>query len=210
MALTLEVRGSDELATLLAGLPRHVYDKAKKAFTEAATKAHKETMDRVSGGQPLNRRTGALARSLNYEVNGNGESINSLNASVYSGVAVGEKPVIYAPVHEIGATIKAKDKYLWVKGGPYLNIPTPANLTAAGVTRMSARDVFANGGYVAGRAVFLRTVKLDVDAVPIIKDTAMFSLVKQVTIPARLGMRDTVTKHADTLLENLGDMLTGL
>jgi len=183
----VQVVGAEEVKAYLAKLPFWWFEEAKKAFRETASEAHKKVSARVrdGSGDTLHARTGQLRRSLNFEVHG--DSIKTLGASVFSDASFAK----YATVHEFGATIKAKDKYLRVPGGPYLNIPLAANKTPAGVMRFSARDIFNAGGYIAGRAV------MNAEGVP------MFALVKQVTIPARLQMVKTVTGEIPSLLTRL-------
>lgn len=183
----VQVVGAEEVQAYLKSLPFWVFEKAKVAYRETAQDAHKKVKQRIRNGadDTLHSRTGQLSRSMQYEVHG--DSITTLGASVFSDASFAK----YATTHEFGATIKAKDKYLRVPGGPYLNIPLPANKTPAGVMRLSARDVFAQGGFIAGRAV------IHPERGP------MFALVKQVTIPARLRMRETVTGEIPSLLTRL-------
>ena len=128
-----------------------------------------------------------------------GTKLSSLRASIYSAANVGGIPVAYAPIHEYGGTIKAIDKYTGVPGGPYLNIPTGSNKTAAGVMKMSAKMVFDDGGYIqkskAGNwGVFLGS-------------QMMFVLKKQVKIPARLGMADAAESQIPTILSSLQELI---
>lgn len=183
--------GTEEVQEYLAKLPERMFSEAKDAFTETATGAHAKVKERIGdgSGDTLHSRTGQLARSIQFKVYG--DTLRTLGASVFS-----EKSVApYAAVHEKGATIRAKDKYLGVPGGPYLNIPTQANKTAAGVQRLSARDVFAAGGFVVKGPQ--RYVVMSRDGTP------MFVLVNQVTIPARLQMVETVEGELPTLLSRL-------
>lgn len=64
------------------------------------------------GGEPL-KDTGTLSKSFS-------SSFGMDRKSVLVGTSVK-----YARAHNEGMTIKAKDKYLWVPGGPYLAIPLP-------------------------------------------------------------------------------------
>jgi len=102
--------------------------------------------------------------------------------------------VVYAPIHEYGGVIKAARAYRKVPGGPYLNIPASANKTKAGVMRYTAKDVFQMGGYIRriGRRWGVMLGK-----------QLMFTLHKEVTIPARLGFRDAVDAEIPTLLSEL-------
>lgn len=164
---------------------------AKKEFQRSALNMTTEIKDNATN--KLDVRSGHLRQSIGQEVTGN--SLLNLSASVFSNSMAGGEPVVYAPVHEYGAeddnAIKAKDKYLRVKGGPYLNIPTAANKTPAGVMRRSAREVFGmKGAHIRGRSVW-------------VGETMMFYLVKKVEIKPRLGMRDAVDNEIPHLLSRL-------
>jgi phage gpG-like protein len=170
------------------------FDAAKVAFQKATLNASNKTKDNATGA--LKVRSGHLRQSINQEVTGT--NIQTLKASVFSASVVGGAPVVYAPIHEFGGTIQAIDKYLGVPGGPYLNIPTTANKTAAGVTRLQAREVFNQGGYI----VRMRSGKYGVFS----NGELMFTLVNRVEIPARLGMRDAADEQIPTLLSELADL----
>lgn len=199
---SVTIKGDRELSDLLRALPASIFDDAKNAFLRVAAGAHKKISDRVQNGSPLFRRSGNLSRSLGFSVTGS--KIEDLSASVYSRNSVSGKPVVYAAIHEIGGTIKASRAYARVPGGPYLNIPLPANKTASGVMRLSAREVFASGGKIVkskrGNYVVLAGASM--------KSVPMFVLKKSVNIKARLGMRDTVTGETATLITDLNSLLT--
>lgn len=197
----ITIKGGDELQRFLDKLPEGMYDAAKTSFARAAIAAHAKVTARIQNGTPMFRRTGNLARSMNFSVSGG--TLGSLNAAVFSSSTVSGSPVIYAPIHEIGGTVRAKNAYARVPGGPYLNIPTSANKTASGVQRLSAREVFANGGKVikskkGNYLVFGKTAR---------GFEPMFILKKSVTIPARLQMRETVLGEVPGLISSLDDLL---
>ena len=102
---------------------------------------------------------------------------------------------MYAPTHEFGATIKAKNAYKGVPGGPYLNIPTRNNKTPAGVTMLQAREVFNQGGYIAKFKSGRYGVMMD--------GQLMFSLHKEVEIPKRLKMIETAEGEIPTMLSRI-------
>lgn len=181
-----EIKGSKEVKTFLSGLPTKLYDNTKEIFQKSAFNIENKTKDNATN--TLNVRTGNLRRAISSEVFGT--TLGALGFSVFTAAKVGGSEVVYAPIQEKGGTVVAKNAYKKVPGGPYLNIPAPANKTAAGVMRMGAREVFAKGGYIAGRVVYL-------DGKP------MFFLVKSVTIPARLGMEEAANAEIPTLLSNL-------
>jgi len=177
------------------------FDSAKAAFQKATLNAANKTKDNATSA--LKVRSGHLRQSINQEVTGT--NIQTLKASVFSASTAGGAPVVYAKVHELGAgdsgempPIRAIDKYLGVPGGPYLNIPARANKTAAGVTRLQAREVFSQGGYI----VRMRSGKYGV----MLDGRLMFTLVKNVEIPARLGMREAAEEQIPTLLSDLADL----
>ena len=188
-----------EVLTELNRVPMMWFDGAKTAFQKATLAASNQTKDNATS--ILNVRSGRLRQSIGQEVKGT--AISNIKASVFSGPAGGQ-PVKYAAIHEfgsqelLGGPIRAIDKYLGVPGGPYLNIPARDNKTPAGVTRMQAREVFNNGGYIDR----MRSGKYGV----FMDGKLMFVLVKSVTIPARLGMRDAVDAQIPTLLSDLMDL----
>lgn len=184
----VEVQGAAEVQTLLKGIPERLYKGAQKAFGKAVFAAHDEVLNNLAGN-PLKSRTGALARSMTPEVSGS--PLSGLSGRIYSGM-------IYAPIQEKGGTVVAKNKYMGVPGGPYLNIPTQSNKTAAGVQRMTPQMVFAAGGFVFKRKNGGYGVMLG--------DTMMFSLVKSVTIKGGLGMVKAADNQIPTLLSDLAAM----
>lgn len=174
----------DEVSTFLKGLPESSF----KVYKTEIARTLFEVDASVKSNTELARRTGTLMRSITTEVSGN--SLADLNARVYT-------TCIYARVHEEGATIRAKNAYKGVPGGPYLNIPGEANKTAAGVTRMQAREVFANGGFIMGK-----TVMRGGDT-PDRRYDVMFFLTKEVYIPPRLNLLGTVEGAIPTLLSRI-------
>jgi len=183
---TVQVNNLAEVTRSLNRVPLMWFDDAKKVFQKVTLKASDKTKENCRSS--LHIRSGHLAQSIKQEVKGS--NLQTLKSSVFSASSVGGSPVKYARIHEIGGTIRAIDKYLGVPGGPYLNIPTDANRTPAGVTRLQAREVFAMGGYIRGRSVWLG-------------DQMMFSLVRQVTIRPRLGMVAACEEQIPTLLSEL-------
>ena len=181
------VVGADEALRYVGKMPRTLYDRAKGAFRDASLAAHRDTVGNLKG-DPLQSRTGSLGRSILPEAYGS--DLASLGSRVYSTSR-------YAPIHEYGGTVTAIDKYRGVPGGPYLNIPTKANKTPAGVMRMNARQVFSQGGYIAPTS---RSYGVYLDG------QLMFVLVKQVEIPARLGMASAAEKQVPVLIEALRNM----
>lgn len=178
-----------EVQTFLSKMSSNMFDDAKDIFQQNAFNIENKIKSNATTN--LNVRSGTLRRSFGSEVSG--EKLANLSLSIYAAGRVGGETVVYAPVHEFGATIKAKNAYKNVPGGPYLNIPAPANKTPAGVQRMSAKMVFSRGGYIAGKVVYLN-------------GQPMFYLVKKVTIPPRLGMIEAVESEIPTILSDLQNM----
>lgn len=188
MSDTIKITGLNEALKFISALPAHTASSAKQIFAETAMSVQKQMTQRSMNG-PLHSRTGELGRSWRFSTFGT--SLGEIGSSTYT-----TSP--YAPIHETGGTIRAKRAYMSLPGGPYLNIPSQANQTASGVMRRSARDVFTAGGYIvpiknAGKARFA----------VIQGGKAMFWLVKEVKLPARLGFEETATKEIPTLLSRL-------
>ena len=184
---SIEVVNLKEVQNYLDRFSDETFEDAKEVFKEAVLDA----ANTVKGnfGTKLQTRSGSLRRSIQQQVSGT--DLESLSASIFGARFAGGQELVYTLTQEFGATITAKNKYMGVPGGPYLNIPLSANKTPAGVTRFGAREVFAAGGYIAGRAVFSKA------------GTAMFALVKQVRVPASLGMREAADDEIPTILSKL-------
>lgn len=182
------VVGLDEVLQLLRDLPEHSFNTAKGVITTATLNTHSKVSS-YSGG--LKNRSGRLRRSLIFGVIGN--TLNTLSGTVFTKSK-------YAPIQEEGGTITAQNKYLNVPGGPYLNIPLASNKTAAGVMRQNAREVFSSGGYI---------IKSTAGKYLVMSGTGepMFVLVKQVVIPARLGMQEAADSEVPILLSTLKNKL---
>lgn len=182
------LKGIEDVMKMVDRLPKHVFENAKNAF-RTATFGVQETVLKRLRGQPLQSRTGNLGRSIIPKVTGT--TLAELDARVYSTAG-------YARIHELGGTINARDKYRWLPGGPYLNIPTDANKTPAGVMRMSSTEVFRGGGKVMmgpeGFGLYLNGDR-------------MFRFAKRVVIPARLGMVAAGEAAVPTLLSDLNALL---
>jgi len=190
--MDVELKNLKEVRKYIKDIPHTAFDDCKTILAKAVFDAHAETTENATS--KLNRRSGALARSLKTDIRG--DDLSSLRASLYSASAVGGKEVVYAPIHEYGGTITAKNAYKKVPGGPYLNIPTDENKTPAGVMRYTARQVFNMGGYIKK----FRSGKYGV-VLP--GNGLMFTLKQQVDIPPRLGMHDAAEKQVPTILSGL-------
>ncbi len=182
-----------EVRELLREMPGHMFKNTKTAISRAVLKTHAIVSENTRS--KLHIRTGALRRSIQKVVTGN--DMNSLQGEIWS-------DMIYAPLQEFGGTVRPKNnKYAHVPGGPYINIPLGPNKTPAGVMRSTATQVFSAGGYIAKTQagswiVFNRA------------NIPMFVLVKQATIPPRLGMLKAQEDVVPQLLEDLEHVLDGL
>jgi len=191
----VEVRNLAEVNEYLNAMPEDTFDDAKRVFQTAVLAADRRV--KLLFGRRLKSRTGMLRRSLRTNVTGT--SLKNLSASFYSVSKVAGKTIAYAPIQEVGGTVKAINKYTGVPGGPYLNIPTSSNQTAAGVMRKSAKMIFDEGGYIqkskkGNWGVFLGS-------------KMMFVLKKKVHIPPRLSMVVSAERQIPTILSSLRDMI---
>ena len=185
--LSVEIINLSETLRYLERMPEETFDDAHDAFQVAVLAADAQVKGNFGG--KLQVRTGTLRRSIQTSVEGT--DLRTLDARIYGAKFAGGEQLVYTLTQEFGATIKAKRAYKGVPGGPYLNIPLAANKTAAGVQRMSAREVFGAGGYIRGRAVFSHD------------DKAMFALVKEVKVRPALGMIEAAEDQVPTILSTL-------
>lgn len=184
-----------EVMDYLDDFPEETFEDAKLVFRKAVLAADAEVKGNLRS--KLKSRSGTLRRSLGVSVTGT--NLANIKASTFGRSSVQGEPVPYTLTQEYGATIKAKKAYRKVPGGPYLNIPLRANKDASGVTRLNARQVFDQGGYLLRGTLGWAVMSGD--------DKAMFILVKKVTIPARLGMRDAADNQIPTILSQLQHLI---
>lgn len=176
------------IKSYLGALPDHVYGAAKDAIQKAVANTH----NKVVNNSKLKRRSGALMRSIKTDVKG--ATLSALSGSVFS------SKVPYSAIQETGGRVVAKRAYRGVQGGPYLNIPLSSNKTAAGVMRKTAKQVFREGGFMIKSRKGKHLV-MGANGVP------MFVLVKQVDIPARLGMRKAAENEVPLLINRLRNLM---
>lgn len=196
MATNSEVKGLDEVKRLLANMPEVLFVNAKKSLARATLTIQSNVVKRFNGdaNSSLQTRTGNLQRSI-HTVN-RGTDLDSLQSSIFTNST-------YAPIHEEGGTIKAKNAFKNLDGGPYLAIPSDANKTNAGVTRFSPRDAFNMGASI-------RKLRNPKKARFMILEKTMgplFWLVPEVVIKARLGLQSETDKHIPDLIKQLDDVL---
>jgi hypothetical protein len=172
---------------ILEDMPEELFQDARKVFERGVSETQEEVKDNLNS--KLTVRSGQLRRSLKTFVRGN--SINTLRAGLYF-------TSDYAPIQEFGGTVKAKNAYKRLPGGPYLNIPTKFNQHPSGVQKKTAKSVFGQGGFIRktgrGYTVFLQ-------------DRPMFSLVKSVDIPARMGFLETAQKQYKEIIKELEKLI---
>lgn len=195
MTLTanVEVKGVDEVVELLNALPEHLFKEARKQVAKSTINTQTVILEPLSfGTDGLQSRTGALARSIRTSITGT--QLKDIRGRVFT-------DVIYAPIHEKGGTVTAKNAYKSLPGGPFLNIPADANKTPAGIMRETAKVVFNTGGFIV-------KIKAAKAKYAVIKNgRVMFWLVKSVTIKATLGMVKAAEDEVPTLLSNLNKVL---
>lgn len=191
---TVQLIGMAEVQQQVAGLDESMFANAKKEFNKSAFIVKGQMANRSRNG-PLHARTGELARSWRSKVYGN--TLETLGSEVFS-----TSP--YALIHEKGGTIRAKNAYKGLQGGPYLNIPSSQNQTAAGVMRITPREAFNQGANIIAlnnspKAKFM----------VLLNGQPMFWLVKEVTIQAKLGLETTAQAEVPTLLSRLTAGING-
>ena len=192
---TIDAVNFAEFERYLKDLPEEIFDDGKKVFKKAVLDAQSQVESNF--GPKLKSRTGVLKRSINTSVSG--KDIDSLEASLYGSASAKGSQMVYTLMQEYGGEVVAKNAYRTVPGGPYLNIPTRSNKTAAGVMRLGPREVFRQGGYIA------KTKKNQWGV--FLKGQMMFVLVKKVTIPAQLGMREAAEDQVPTILSRLQNLI---
>lgn len=191
MATTFRLKQSsiDRLSRVYSRAPKRLYDGIERSLRQSATEWQREMAKRTKGAtraDGLARRTGDLARSIQTSVKGSPPNISSLEMRAVSA------GVPYAPIHEFGGTVRAKN-------AKFLTIPAKDNLTAAGVARHpSARAFFASPTVGEGKPFILR--KGGKAWIVIGKAGGkgllfLWTLKKEVKIPARLGFFDTWKKY---------------
>ena len=182
-----------EVRTLLQKLPDHLYDQARKVIGSAARNTQAKVTKRFNGPKhtSLQNRTGQLVRSIRTSVTGN--DLNTLKSAVFT-------RSVYAPVHEFGATIKAKNKFNWLPDGPYLAIPSQNQKTAAGVPRLTVTEAFET---LDTRIYRLTGGKAQFGIFDSIAGIPLFWLVKEVKVKERLRMVKTAQDEVPTLLQRL-------
>ncbi len=196
MADPIQIQGLDEVKKLLADMPDAIFTEVKKSLANTVLTIQKNVVLGFNGdaSKSLQTRTGNLQRSIKTE--NTGTDLSTLRSSVFT-------KSIYAPIHEEGGTIKAKNAFLGLEGGPYLAIPSDLNKTKAGVTRFSPRDAFSAGASIRRlrNPVKAQFMVIDKDLGP------LFWLVPEVIIKARLGLQSETDKQIPNLIDELNDVL---
>ncbi len=191
----VEVQGLDEVRKLLANMPEALFLQTKKTLAKTTLEIQSRIILGFNGdaNHSLQTRTGNLQRSIKTE--NKGKNLDTLRSSVFTNS-------IYAPIHEEGGTIKAKNAFRGLDGGPFLAVPSDANKTAAGVTRWSVRDAFTLDATIRKLRNPRKAQYMIID-----KDLGpLFWLVPEVIIKARLGMQDATDKQIPILFKALEDL----
>jgi hypothetical protein len=196
----------ERMPELMARRGQAAFSRAGNDFTGGVIKRMGKYPNAPGGG--LNIRSARLRDSIGFAVTG--DSLGTLQLKVFSA------GVPYANLQEYGGVVRPKT-------GKFLTIPTPANLTGAGVPRFpSARD-FINQH--KGETFWLRTEaggrqnlllmwkkpglaqrrSLKLGNSKAAKETAvpMFRLVRSSTVRGRLGMRDTWNELSQDRMDKL-------
>jgi hypothetical protein len=150
------------------------------------------------GGGPLSglhRRSGNLANGLNAALEESSAGFEE--RAWFSGPGAA-----YARIQEFGGTVKpTHGRFLW--------IPLAANLTSAGVQRMTAREAIATGNlfiqWHKGPIAFMRSM-----VARGAKLTPMFALKRSVELHPRMGGRVLFRTEAANLREDLVAIWKGL
>lgn len=151
-----------------------IYNESLRALRRSHRRLDREMQRTRLRAPGLNRRTGRLAQSFTGEVAG---------ATIGSLVMRYGTNVPYAKIHEYGGTVRPKK-------GRYLTIPLKANLTAAGVMKRGIRE-FPVVRFIRLRGGDRLLALAGDDPDNLLGLQPMFVLVRQVKIPARLGLRRT-------------------
>lgn len=187
MPIQLRFTSYNVIKQFLKELPDDAYNDARKVFEEVGEDVYKAIQDRADG-KGVRRRSGSLYNSIRFNIGGT--DLKSLRMSITT-----NSP--YAAAHEEGATIRAKNKYMWLRGGPYMNIPTAANTRSDGRPISDARTLFNTGARIksgnTGFGIYSGATK-------------MMHLAKVVKIPARLRFRETGVDYFPTLLSRLEEV----
>lgn len=166
----------ERLGGALGRLPATLAIRLRRQLEVAAARfASFYTAKRLSGRPGLKRRTGGLARALDWEATG--ETLTDLNARIFFRGSGPGGPLRLVWAHEHGATIRPRRRQ-------WLTVPLPEALTAAGVPRRSSARAWENTFVQRSRrGNLLIFQKRGRGIVP------LYVLRKSVEIPARLDFR---------------------
>ncbi len=168
----------------------------KKQLQRTVKTAERGAKLRVTGGNPLNTRSGRLRASIRSGVRGgHGTGARAdLVGYLRAGGAGRKGHVKYARIHEKGGTIVPRNKQ-------WLTIPMSPAKTAAGVARGSARSfrslMFMPDSNNPERAYLVHAFS----------GALFFLLVKRVTIPARPYLRPSMEEASNRLPAALAPLL---
>ena len=166
--------------------------KASKDAIRSTLFTIQHKMSQRTKNGPIYSRTGELSRSFNTRVYGS--ELRDIGGKVWT-----NSP--YAGIHETGGVINAKNAYKNLPGGPYLNIPSSENRTAAGVMRLNAREAFNAGAFI----IPINSAKAKY--MILLNNRPLFWLVKSVTIKPQLKFKSTAENQIPTFLSTINENL---
>lgn len=157
-----------QLRRALDRVPGALFRELKVEFRGILIDFQREHTRRFMSGRPgLHRRTGTLARSFLFRVEG--DRISNLQGVYFTNL-------VYAGIHEFGGVIRPRRR-------KFLTIPLPAAKTAAGVARGGARDfpnTFVRRGPSGNLIIYQKRPKGPPEP--------LFLLKREVRIPPRLNL----------------------
>lgn len=182
------IKATFEAGQLMLNLeqaPRVTSLQLQKWMTLFMARLHSAVVANIGNGGLIGRRSGNLARSIREEVTNNGSMVTGM-------VYPDRSKAIYGDINEDGGTIIPRRS-------KYLAIPLRAMMTASGVSKGSARDVFQNpsafgytGAFVAKSIIFGTRGRGKLATI-----IPLFVLKNSVTLPARRYMEQTLQQQLD-------------
>lgn len=174
----------DEFRAAMEKAPKRLFHEVSTRLTKRGREFVQRVFPRarLSGGDGLNNRTGALRRS--FDVVTKGRDLNSWHMAEFT-----TSP--YAKIHEHGGQIRPKSKYL--------AIPLDAARTAGGDTRGGPRS-FSNTFFAkskAGNLILFQNRGSKKKPLP------LFVMKKQVTLKPRLGFFEEWTAHQKKRIQDI-------
>lgn len=156
-------------------------------ITESLARRHGNPYPGGTGAKTLSRRSGAMISKFKESVTVQGSNLDDIVGS-FSGPH-------YARAQEYGATITARK-------AKYLTIPLPAALNSNGTPKKKSAREWKDTFVIKSKKGNLLIVQKQGSGI-----LPLYVLKKQVKIPARLGVRETIAKgipyFVDTVIEQM-------